>query len=153
MKWVSSSIRFNKVIFRLIFSHTFFILTIFGNLIILTFSLVFYLLEGFSNPAVTGFIDAVWWGFSTATTVGYGDIIPMTVPGKIIGILLMLTGTALFATYTALFAQTILEDEIFRLRKLTDDKKDKDDFISQLKRHRQLLDKQIKHFEAQEEDN
>jgi voltage-gated potassium channel len=50
----------------------------------------------------------LWWSFSTATNTGYGDIIPMTFAGKILGILLMLMGMALFAMYTGLFAEVIL---------------------------------------------
>ncbi len=53
-------------------------------------------------------MDALWWGFATATTTGYGDITPVTLAGKFLGILLMLTGMAIFAMFTALFAETIL---------------------------------------------
>lgn len=72
------------------------------------FSLVFYWLESGINPKLHGFIDALWWGFATATTTGYGDITPATLQGKILGIFLMLAGLALFAMFTALFAETIL---------------------------------------------
>ena len=66
------------------------------------------------NDAIQSLLDALWWGFATATTVGYGDIIPVTPLGKVLGIVLMLMGTALFAIYTGLFAQTILEDDFLR---------------------------------------
>lgn len=71
-----------------------------------------YQIEAGTNPDMGTFLDAVWWAFATVTTVGYGDITPVTMPGKIIGIFLMLGGTALFATYTALFANALLEREI-----------------------------------------
>jgi voltage-gated potassium channel len=92
----------------LIHSPVFIMLTIFGNLLICLFSFVFYMIEGSSNPKIQSYIDALWWGFSTATTTGYGDITPTTTEGKLLGILLMLTGMALFAMFTALFAETIL---------------------------------------------
>lgn len=117
MKIVKHSIRFNKLILTLLISPSFLLLTFFGNFIIVCFSYLFYYIESGINPSISHFIDALWWGFSTATTVGYGDIIPLTIAGKITGIFLMLIGTALFATYTALFAQTILEDELFRFKK------------------------------------
>lgn len=145
MKIVKSSIQFNKVILRLVFSHSFAILTIFGNLIIIGFSLIFFFLENQLNPNVNLILDAIWWGFSTATTVGYGDIIPVTSAGKVLGIILMLVGTALFATYTALFARTILEDDLFRFSHDFDE--EKDDFLEDLKKHRKVLEKQIKHLE------
>lgn len=94
--------------FLLVRSPVFLLLTIIGNSLIGLFSLVFYFLEKGQNLKLHTFIDALWWGFSTATTTGYGDITPSTNLGKFLGILLMLTGTALFAMFTALFAETIL---------------------------------------------
>ncbi|MCT4641764.1 MAG: potassium channel family protein [Bacteriovoracaceae bacterium] len=117
MKLLKSSIHFNKIILSLIFNISFLTLTFFGNLIIMLFSYLVYFIEKDINVHMNSYLDALWWGFSTATTVGYGDIIPITPTGKIIGIVLMLIGTALFATYTALFAQAILEDEFFRFRR------------------------------------
>jgi voltage-gated potassium channel len=92
----------------LISSPVFILLTILGNSLIGVYSLIFYYLESDHNPKIHSFMDALWWGFSTATTTGYGDITPITTPGKILGICLMLTGLALFAMFTALFAETIL---------------------------------------------
>lgn len=152
MKLVKSSIRFYKIIFRLFFSHSFLTITLVGNLIIMGFSSIFYLIEQGSNPAINSYLDAVWWGFSTATTVGYGDIIPLSPPGKILGIVLMLTGTALFATYTALFAQTILEDEFMRLKFRSEDD-NTDEFIKSLHAHKKLIDRQIKQYEKQKDDD
>ena len=92
----------------LFISPVFILLTILGNLVIGLFSLVFYYFEHESNANIHHLLDALWWGMATATTTGYGDITPVTIPGKILGIVLMLTGMALFAMFTALFAETIL---------------------------------------------
>lgn len=146
MKIVTSSIRFNKVILRLLWSHSFLVVTLVGNFMIIGMSGIFYLLESVTNPRISSLFDAVWWGFSTATTVGYGDIVPITAFGKVLGILMMLMGTALFATYTAMFAQIIIEDEFFRV-KLKPDAVEKDDFLEQLKRQKSLLENQIKHYQ------
>jgi voltage-gated potassium channel len=99
---------FISEVFSLIKSPVFILLTLLGNSLIGLFSLVFFFIEQGTNPRLHSLIDALWWGFATATTTGYGDITPVTVQGKILGILLMLTGTALFAMFTALFAETIL---------------------------------------------
>ncbi len=89
-------------------SPTFILLTFLGNMLIVGFSSIFYLLEFEKNPKIHGFLDALWWGFATATTTGYGDITPVPNQGKVLGILLMLSGTALFAMFTALFAEAII---------------------------------------------
>lgn len=56
-----------------------------------------------------GFGDGIWWAIVTASTVGYGDIAPTTVPGRLIAVLLMLVGiglmSALAASITSHFVQ------------------------------------------------
>jgi voltage-gated potassium channel len=48
-----------------------------------------------------GFGDGIWWAVVTASTVGYGDISPSTVWGRIIAVLLMLVGIGLMSTLAA----------------------------------------------------
>lgn len=45
--------------------------------------------------------DSIWLSFVTCATVGYGDIIPMTTIGRIISIILMMTGVGLISTLTS----------------------------------------------------
>jgi voltage-gated potassium channel len=85
-------------------------ITVFGNIAVSSFALVIYLLEKDINPKINTYLDSLWWSFSTTTTVGYGDVVPITDFGKIIGIGLMLVGVAIFSIYTALFARAILDD-------------------------------------------
>lgn len=92
----------------LIRSPVFALLTIIGNILIGIFSLAFYFFEQGHNIKIHNYLDALWWGMATATTTGYGDITPVTIQGKILGIVLMLTGMAFFAMFTALFAKTVL---------------------------------------------
>ncbi|MGE3608638.1 MAG: potassium channel family protein [Bacteriovoracaceae bacterium] len=99
---------FCEEIWYLIKSPFFIILTFFGNSFIGITGLLFYFIEEGRNPRVTRYMDAIWWSFATATTTGYGDITPVTDAGKILSIILMLIGLALFSMYTALFAETIL---------------------------------------------
>ncbi|HET6443034.1 MAG TPA: ion transporter [candidate division Zixibacteria bacterium] len=44
--------------------------------------------------------DAVWWSFVTLTTVGYGDEVPITTSGRLIGFVLMAGGILLVAVFT-----------------------------------------------------
>lgn len=48
-----------------------------------------------------GYEDGVWWAIVTATTVGYGDIAPATLPGRVIAVVLMLSGIGLISTFSA----------------------------------------------------
>jgi voltage-gated potassium channel len=52
--------------------------------------------------------DALWWGYVTATTVGYGDYFPVTTGGRIVGLLMLTVGVALFATFSGFLANTFL---------------------------------------------
>lgn len=48
--------------------------------------------------------DALWWGVTTVTTVGYGDRFPTTGEGRLAGVLLMTGGIALLGVLTASIA-------------------------------------------------
>lgn len=60
------------------------------------------------NPAIATPLDALWWGVSTMTTVGYGDVIPTTAEGRIAATILMLVGIGLYTTITAIVTSFIL---------------------------------------------
>lgn len=51
---------------------------------------------------------ALWWGFVTLTTTGYGDIYPVTGWGRLIGALTMLSGLALFSLLTSVVGRTLM---------------------------------------------
>lgn len=48
--------------------------------------------------------DAIWWSFTTITTVGYGDRYPISPEGRFIAIILMVCGVGLFGSFTAVIA-------------------------------------------------
>ena len=60
---------------------------------------------------IESFFDALWWSASTITTVGYGDIYPVTAPGRIIAVFTMLMGVSTLAVVTARIAQFLLSNE------------------------------------------
>lgn len=66
-------------------------------LLIVASSLLFYLEHDAQPDKFSSIPAAMWWGVVTLTTVGYGDIYPITVLGKFVGSLISLLGIGLFA--------------------------------------------------------
>lgn len=70
-------------------------------------AVVVWWLERHRNPAhfggerMKGIGDAMWWSASTMTTVGYGDRTPITLWGRIVGVVWMFVSVVLVATFTA----------------------------------------------------
>lgn len=70
-----------------------------------------YELERHVQPDRFGTIpDALWWAVATMSTVGYGDAVPSTLPGKILGGVVMLTGIGMFALWTGVIASAFSEE-------------------------------------------
>jgi voltage-gated potassium channel len=61
------------------------------------------------GATITSFGDALWWAVVTITTVGYGDMSPVSLPGRIIAVGIMVAGIALLGTVTAMLASWFLE--------------------------------------------
>lgn len=53
---------------------------------------------------------AMWWGIATLTTVGYGDVVPQSPLGKIVGGLIMLSGIAMFAMPAGILAAAFADE-------------------------------------------
>jgi voltage-gated potassium channel len=60
---------------------------------------------------VRSFFDALWWSGATITTVGYGDIYPITAAGRVIAIFTMLVGISTLAVVTARIAQFLIKND------------------------------------------
>ena len=53
------------------------------------------------DPGIESVWEGLWWAWVTITTVGYGDVVPVTGEGRLIGAILILIGVGLFAMLTA----------------------------------------------------
>lgn len=65
--------------------------------------------RGRPGATITTFSDALRWSMSTISTVGYGDVYPVTGTGRLIGVGLMFTGIALLGIVTAAIASFLLD--------------------------------------------
>ena len=55
-----------------------------------------------------GLGDALWWAAQTVTTVGYGDVVPETTGGRLIGLLVMVVGVGAVSLITALVTSSFI---------------------------------------------
>lgn len=72
---------------------------------------ILYAENGSVDANIHSAADAMWWTYVTITTVGYGDHFPITIAGRLIGIVVMLVGVGLFAVVTGYIANKFLPNE------------------------------------------
>ena len=73
---------------------------------IFLFGYLFYV----SEPDVRNLGDGIWWALVTITTVGYGDITPVTTLGRVVASSLLLLGLGLIATITAIVSAKFIQN-------------------------------------------
>jgi voltage-gated potassium channel len=73
-----------------------------GILLLIFSSIAILQVETSPDSNIKSGEDALWWAFSTITTVGYGDHYPVTTEGRLIAVVLMTVGVGLFGTFAAL---------------------------------------------------
>lgn len=75
-----------------------------------------YMIEGDVQPTVFSSIPAaMWWAIETVTTVGYGDMVPVTLPGRILGGIVSIIGIGTLALFSGLITVGYLNQ--LRLRR------------------------------------
>ena len=63
--------------------------------------------------------DAFWWAIATVTTVGYGDVYPVTAEGRIVGSLLMIVGIAILWVFISSVGIALRDHKIDNMEKMT----------------------------------
>ena len=88
------------------------LIVVFAVFILLTISSsLLYYVEHEAQPEMFSNIPAaMWWGVATLTTVGYGDIYPITPAGKFLGAIISLLGIGLFALPAGILSSGFIEE-------------------------------------------
>ena len=77
-------------------------------LMVLFSSVTILQVETAPNSNIKTAEDALWWSYTTLTTVGYGDKYPVTTEGRLIAAILMTTGVGLCGTFAGYIASILL---------------------------------------------
>jgi len=78
-------------------------------LLVTIFGAIMYLLEGENNPSFSSIPRSIYWAIVTLTTVGYGDITPITSLGQFISAMVMILGYAVIAVPTGIVSSEFIE--------------------------------------------
>jgi voltage-gated potassium channel len=78
------------------------------SILMVLFGVLIHFIEPAQFPTI---FDGIWWAFVTGATVGYGDYVPLSVIGKIVAILLILTGGAFIAFYISSLSTAAIQHE------------------------------------------
>ena len=86
-------------------------LLVYGIGLVIIAATVVASVEGGEDASIQSFPDALWWAVVTITTVGYGDMVPITAAGRAVGFVLMLGGIAFFSGVTANLASFLVKGD------------------------------------------
>ena len=114
-------------------------------IIVIAGSIAMLVLESSPDDKINTPMDALWFVMTTVTTVGYGDITPMSFGGKIFGIILMIVGVGFFSLLTATLSSWFMrgmESEEEELKnKIISMENSMNEMKSEIKEFKELLKK------------
>jgi voltage-gated potassium channel len=78
-----------------------------SGLVILLGTFVMYSIESqVPNSKIKTLLDALWWCVATVTTVGYGDIVPVSILGRVVALFYMFFGISMIAILLSVITNT-----------------------------------------------
>jgi len=87
----------------------FLVVTVLIIVLIMISSLMYYVEQDAQPEAFSSIPAAMWWGMVTLTTVGYGDVYPVTMLGKFFGVLIAMLGIGMFALPAGILCSGFIE--------------------------------------------
>ena len=102
-------------------------------------ALVTAILELLIDSGINGFGNAMWWAIVTVTTVGYGDVVPETTVGRLVGAGLMLVGVSAIPIATSLVVSVFITRMQEKLRE--QDSAERAEIIRHIERLEEMLER------------
>jgi voltage-gated potassium channel len=112
--WMFKFYRYNDALQRVMHGfrrvgHELAVVSFVAVIVLLASSVAMHELERQAQPEKFGRLsDALWWSFVTLTTVGYGDMYPVTAAGRIVAVITMLVGIGVLGTFLSLVGSSFL---------------------------------------------
>jgi voltage-gated potassium channel len=108
------AVRSTKLLVGYVFANrkngTFSLVAVFSLLLVIFSSILILNVEIDPASNIRTAEDALWWSFTTITTVGYGDRYPITTLGRIVAAVLTVAGVGLFGTFTGFVAAWFMNE-------------------------------------------
>lgn len=98
--------------------------------------------QGSANANIKNASDALWWGYVTVTTVGYGDRYPVTNQGRIVGLFLLTVGVAIFSVVTSFLADWFRQSRQSKPKEVAEENKLPGAPVDSLQEIKRLIDAQ-----------
>lgn len=117
----SEALRLFGRVFRSKRPHLVITLSLVGFVLLVASTVMYYAEHGAQPDVFASIPHAMWWGIVTLTTVGYGDVVPVTVLGRMMAGLFAVTALFLIAVPTAILGAGFMEEmEIGQRRSASD---------------------------------
>lgn len=129
---------------RLIYGFSFFIV------VLLICSIVFFIVESGVNPQVATYEDSLWYVIQTITTVGYGDVVPFTQIGRLMGVIAMTSAIGISSLITASATSSLIQKFKEERNEMIDDTVS---YVQRIEQKVEKLEEQVARKEQLEELN
>lgn len=97
------------------------------------------------DPSIGTVWDGMWWAWVTMSTVGYGDIVPHNLAGRLFGSLLILFGVVLLSLLTANLAAFFIGSEVEKVER---DEKDSDRLLKDISARLERIEHKLEEWQS-----
>lgn len=113
-------------------------------IIILGAVMIFTVESGQPNSQINSWTDAIWWTTVTVTTVGYGDVVPVTDVGRIIAMFYMFFGITILGVALSIISTRYINKQRENEKKVTHGQQLILDKIEKLEENQEKLQKDLR---------